>query len=664
MRASEAMRRVAIEGVRPEVDAGRYPAKSSVGERVSVEADVVADGHDLVAAELLHRGPGGDRWTATRMEPLPNDRFRASFEVTAVGRYEYTVRGWIDRFASWRRDLLRKADAGQDVRAELEAGAALVARAARAAGGEDRAALREAAAALRSGIEAGLDAAADDALPVLMDAHPDRRGVTTYARRLAVVADRERARHGAWYELFPRSTSTTSGRPGTLRDVIDGLPYVADMGFDVLYLPPIHPIGVAFRKGPNNELAADVDQDPGSPWAIGGPAGGHTAVHPELGTAEDLDRLAAATAEHGLELALDLAFQCSPDHPWVTEHPEWFRHRPDGSIQYAENPPKRYQDIYPLDFETDDWRELWAALLDVVEFWIGHGVRLFRVDNPHTKPFAFWEWMIGSVKEHHPDVLFLSEAFTRPHVMYRLAKLGFTQSYTYFAWRTTKWELTSYFAELTTPPVVDFFRASLWPNTPDILTEQLQLGGRAAFVQRLVLAATLGANYGIYGPAFELMEHEPLRSGSEEYLHSEKYEIRHWDRGRSDSLRELITAVNRIRRENPALQQDRTLRFHPVENDALIAYSKTDEATGNVIVVVVCLDPVYAQHGWLELPLAELGIDPEAPYEMHDLMTGARYLWEGPRNYVGLNPQVVPAHVFRVSRRGRRRDERDFEYFL
>jgi starch synthase (maltosyl-transferring) len=630
---------------------------------VAVEADVFADGHDLVGAELLLRGPGQEGWTAIRMEPLVNDRFRGSFEVTDQGVYEYTLRGWIDRFGTWRRDLWRKTEAGQDVRPDLAVGAALVERAARTAAGDERRELREAAARMREGGEAGLETALDARLAEVMDAHPDGKGGIIHRQRLRVVADRERARHGAWYELFPRSASATTGRHGTLADVAERLPYVAGMGFDVVYLPPIHPIGLSFRKGPNNVVGAE-HEDPGSPWAIGGPRGGHTAIHPDLGTLRDFDRLVEAVERHGLELALDLALQCSPDHPWVREHPEWFRHRPDGTIQYAENPPKRYQDIYPLDFETEAWHELWAALLEVVEFWIGHGIRIFRVDNPHTKPFAFWEWLIASVKERHPDVLFLSEAFTRPKVMCRLAKVGFTQSYTYFAWRTSKWELTRYFTELTTPPVVDFFRASLWPNTPDILTEQLQLGGRPAFVQRLILAATLGANYGIYGPAFELMEHEPVRSGSEEYLNSEKYEIRHWDLDRPDNLRELIAAVNRIRRENPALQQDRTLCFHSIENEALIAYSKSDEATGNVVVTVVCLDPVYAQHGTLELPLEDLGIDAGAPFEMHDLLTGARYLWQGPRNYVGLNPQVVPAHIFRVSRRGQRRDERDFEYFL
>jgi starch synthase (maltosyl-transferring) len=381
-----------------------------------------------------------------------------------------------------------------------------------------------------------------------------------------------------------------------------------------------------------------------------------------LGTLKDFDRLVKSARKLGIEVALDLAFQCSPDHPWVREHPEWFRHRPDGSIQYAENPPKRYQDIFPIDFETEDWQALWNELRRVVEFWIGHGVRIFRVDNPHTKPFAFWEWLITELKAEQPDLIFLSEAFTRPKVMNRLAKLGFTQSYTYFTWRTTKWELTQYFTELTRTEAAEYFRPHLWPNTPDILTEQLQQGGRPAFVQRLVLAATLGANYGIYGPAYELMEHRPLREGSEEYFGSEKYEIRHWDLARPDSLSDLIARVNRIRHENPALQTDRTLRFHDIDNDALIAYSKRAANGSDFILVVVNLDPHHVQAGWVQLPLDQLGIEPGRRFQVHDLLTDARYQWQGERNFVELDPRVVPAHIMRVRRR--LRTEADFEYFL
>ncbi|HEY6366250.1 MAG TPA: alpha-amylase family glycosyl hydrolase, partial [Candidatus Binatia bacterium] len=442
---------------------------------------------------------------------------------------------------------------------------------------------------------------------------------------------------------------------------IDRLPYVAGMGFDVLYLPPIHPVGNSFRKGKNNTLAAGTN-DVGSPWAIGAKEGGHKAIHPQLGSLADFKRLIEEAKKFDIEIALDIAFQCTPDHPYVEEHPEWFRKRPDGSIQYAENPPKKYQDIYPLDFESEGWEELWKELKSVILFWCEQGVRIFRVDNPHTKTFPFWEWVIGEVKKHHPDALFLAEAFTRPKVMYRLAKLGFSQSYTYFTWRNTKTELTQYFTELTQTEVGDFFRANLWPATPDILTEYLQFGGRPAFMARLVLAAMLGASYGIYGPAFELCENTPREPGSEEYFNSEKYEIKHWDLEKPDSLRELIARVNRIRRENPALQSDRSLRFYPVDNPEIVCFGKRTEDLSNVIVVAVNLDPHHSQSGWLELPSEELGLDPQQTFQMHDLLTDARYLWQGQRNYVRLDPDSVPAQIFHVRPRIRR--EQDFDYFM
>ncbi|HEX6230297.1 MAG TPA: alpha-amylase family glycosyl hydrolase, partial [Actinomycetota bacterium] len=469
----------------------------------------------------------------------------------------------------------------------------------------------------------------------------------TYVRELAVTVDRERARSSAWYELFPRSTADEPGRHGTFDDVIARLPYVSELGFDVLYLPPIHPIGRVHRKGRNNAPVAGPD-DPGSPWAIGSDEGGHTAVHPELGTLADFERLVAAAARHGIEVAIDVAFQCAPDHPWVREHPEWFRLRPDGAVQYAENPPKRYEDIYPLDFETADWKALWEALLEVVRFWIARGVRIFRVDNPHTKPFAFWEWAIGEVKREHPDVIFLSEAFTRPKVMYRLAKLGFTQSYTYFAWRNTKRELTDYLTELTRTGAAEFFRPSFWPNTPDILTAYLQEGGEPAFAVRLVLAATLGATYGIYGPAFELCERTPREPGSEEYLRSEKYEVRSWDLHAGARLQELIARVNRIRREHPALRTNATLRFHGIDDDELLAYSKVSEDRSDAILVVVNLDPFNVRSGWTDIALWELGIEEGADVEAVDLLTGDRFSWRGAHNFVKLDPAERPAHVLSV----------------
>jgi starch synthase (maltosyl-transferring) len=433
------------------------------------------------------------------------------------------------------------------------------------------------------------------------------------------------------------------------------------MGFDVLYLPPIHPIGRAFRKGRNNSTVAGPD-DPGSPWAIGAAEGGHKAIHPELGTLEDFRHLVAAAAQHGIELALDIAFQCAPDHPYVAEHPEWFRRRPDGTIQYAENPPKKYQDIFPFDFETEHWRELWDELKSVVQFWVDQGVRIFRVDNPHTKPFPFWEWLIAEIKRDCPEAIFLAEAFTRPAALFGLAKRGFTQSYNYFPWRNTKWELTQYLTELTRTSVKEFFGLNLWPNTPDILPEYLQYGGRPAHMARFILAATLGPTYGVYGPVYELCENRPLAPGREEYIDSEKYEIKNWDIGRPDSLRGLIGRVNQIRRDNSAFRANHNLRFHDVDNDQIIAYSKSNGDRTNEVLVVVNLDPHYKQSGFITLPLEDLGLDLRQPYQAHDLLTDARYLWHGTRNYVELDPRTVPAHIFVIRRRVR--TEHDFDYYL
>jgi starch synthase (maltosyl-transferring) len=498
-------------------------------------------------------------------------------------------------------------------------------------------------------------------LKALMIRHADRRRATSYGRELVVIVDRDRARHSAWYEMFPRSSSPQPGRPGTLQDCTRRLDYVAAMGFDVLYLPPIHPIGRVNRKGKNNAETA-LPEDVGSPWAIGAREGGHKAIDPQLGTLQDFKQLLSRARQLDLEVALDLAYQCAPDHPYVQDHQGWFRMRPDGTVQYAENPPKKYQDIYPLDFETEKSPELWEELKSVVLYWMEQGVRIFRVDNPHTKPFDFWEWLITDIKSRHPDVLFLAEAFTRPKVMYELAKLGFSQSYTYFAWRNAKQELTEYFTELTQTDVREYFRPNLWPNTPDILTEFLQQGGRPAFMIRLLLAATLGANYGIYGPAFELGEHLPVHERSEEYLNSEKYQVRHWDLDNPASLAELITRTNQIRRENPALHADLSLRFHSVDNQQLIAYSKTSDDLLNIIVAVVNLDPYHTQAGMIDLPLDLFHLDARQPYQMHDLLTDAKYVWRGPRNYVELNPQRLPAHIFCIRRRVR--TENGVDYFV
>lgn len=655
--------RVVIEAVKPEIDGGRFPIKRTVGETVVVEADVFADGHDAISAALLYRPESDSDWTEAPMDYLNNDHWRAEFTVTEVGRYRYGVQGWVDRFKSWRRDLKKRVEARQNVEVDLLIGARLVEEAARRAADRDAKRLKAWAVTLRiKGEQAKrIHSALSEELAQMMERYPDKRFATTYATELVVDVDRDRARFSSWYEMFPRSCSPQPGRHGTFKDCEARLPEIAAMGFDVLYFPPIHPIGRAYRKGKNNATHAGPD-DVGSPWAIGAKEGGHKAIHPQLGTLADFRRLVSKAKQHGIEIALDIAFQCSPDDPYIKEHPEWFRQRPDGTVQYAENPPKKYQDIYPFDFETSDWQPLWDELKSVVRFWCEQGVRIFRVDNPHTKPFAFWEWMIGDLKRKYPDTIFLAEAFTRPKVMYELAKLGFTQSYTYFAWRNTKAELTQYFTELAQSDVREYFRPNLWPNTPDILTEYLQFGGRPAFISRLVLAATLGASYGIYGPAFELCENRPREPRSEEYLDSEKYEIKHWDTNNPNSLKDLITRVNRIRRENPALQSDRSLRFYPTDNDELICYGKHTDDFSEVILVVVSLDPRHTHSGWVELPIHELGLSPDKPYQVHDLLDDARYLWHGPRNFVELNPHELPAHIFRVRRLVR--TERDFDYYL
>ncbi len=655
----DARRRVVIAAVSPEIDGGRFPVKRAVGEGVVVEAEIFADGHDTLAAVLKHRHESAPDWTEVPMTALVNDRWRGRFNATKLGRYAYTIEGWVDGYRTWSARLAKRVAAGQDIKLELEIGARLIDEAAARASAPDAAKLTALAVAIRKQA-AGPDAKQKEELDPLMDRHTDRSLSTTSARELEVVVEPERARFGAWYEVFPRSTGK-AGVHGTFRDLENRLPYISGMGFDILYLPPIHPIGQTHRKGRNNSTRAEAGE-PGSPWAIGSAEGGHKSINPQLGTLDDFKRLVTLAGEHGLSIALDIAFQCSPDHPYVREHPEWFQHRPDGTIQYAENPPKKYEDIVPFDFETESWRELWAELLSIVEFWVAQGVKVLRVDNPHTKPFPFWDWLIAEVKRNHPEVIFLSEAFTRPKVMYRLAKAGFSQSYTYFAWRNTAWELAQYLGEITRPPVIEFMRANLWPNTPDILTEYLQNGGRNAFAARFLLAATLGASYGIYGPAFELCESRAREAGSEEYLDSEKYQLRGWNLDSPESLRELIKLVNKVRRENPALQHDRGLRFHPTENDQLVAYTKATDDLSEVVLTVVNVDPHHTQIGMVTLPLEELGIEQGRSYQAHELLSGARYLWNGPRNYVEINPTSVPGQIFRFRRRVR--SEHDFEYFL
>ena len=606
------LKRVVVEAVTPDVDEGRYPAKRTVGEDLVVEADVYADGHDVLAAMLLWRRRGDAAWNETPMEALPNDRWRGSFTLAdAFATYEFTVEGWVDARATWQHGLDKKLAAGQDVSSER----------------------REEA---------------------LLPEDGGRSTATRYPRVLTVIAERERARFGAWYEMFPRSAGSDPSRSATFAEAAARLPYIASMGFDVVYLPPIHPIGTSFRKGRNNTLTADPG-DPGSPWAIGSPDGGHTAVEPGLGTLDDFDRFVAAARNQRLEVALDIAFQASPDHPYVQDHPAWFRHRPDGTIKYAENPPKKYQDIYPFDFASADWDALWRELKAVIEFWIARGVTIFRVDNPHTKPFRFWEWALGDIRAAHPETIFLAEAFTRPKIMRHLAKIGFSQSYSYFTWRNTKEEIEEYFTELATTEVRHYLRPNLFANTPDILHEYLQKGGRPAFQVRLILAATLGASYGIYS-GFELAENVPVKAGSEEYLDSEKYQIRPRDFDVPHSLAELIARVNGIRRAHPALQFDHGLEFHETDNPQLICYSKRtplDGAQGRAgadpILVVVNLDPFNMQHGHVRLPLVEWKLPPDTTTHAADLLSGETYVWRGEWNYVRLDPQIGVAHILAMT---------------
>jgi starch synthase (maltosyl-transferring) len=654
-------RRAVIDAVRPCVDGGRYPAKRVTGDRVIVEADIFTDGHDALRCVLMHRKKGARAWEESDMGLINNDLWEGGFVVTELGRYQFTVTAWVDSFLSWRQDLAKRADPA-DVAVALQMGVALIEAAAARAKGVDAKALAAAAKTLAADTdpEKRRAAAIGDELLELMRRHPDRNFATTYPLELEIVVDPPRARASAWYELFPRSTADQPGRHGTFRDCEKRLDYVADLGFDIVYFPPIHPIGRVKRKGRNNTLRAKPD-DPGSPWAIGAKEGGHKAVLADLGRLEDFRRLVKAARDRGIAVALDIAFQCAPDHPYVKEHPGWFRHRPDGTVQFAENPPKKYEDIYPFNFECDEWRELWQELKSVFSFWVEQGVTIFRVDNPHTKPFAFWEWAIGELKSEHPELIFLSEAFTRPKIMHRLAKLGFTQSYTYFPWRNTKAELTEYFTELSQSPSRNYFLPNHWPNTPDILTGYLQNGGRPAFMARLVLAATLGANYGIYGPAFEQCENAPREPGAEEYLNSEKYEVRHWNLGAAGNLAPLVKKVNAARRDNPALQQDWNLKFVATDNPELICYGKFTEDRANVILVAVNLNPYYKHAGFIEVPLIDFGIDPERPYVVEDLISGAAYTWQGARNYVELDPTVCPAHVFRLKKR--ERSEKDFENF-
>lgn len=655
--------RVQISGVQPRIEGGRYPIKRIVDDVIEITADIVADGHNVLAVMLLYKEETASEWSETPMEHDINDRWQAQLKPTRLGRWQYRVQAWVDEFATWQRDLEKRINAAQDVAVDLLIGLALVEQATKRASTADKEPFSRCIQAIgnKQNVAEAIRVSLSDELADLMRRHPDRQYTATYKDILQIVVDPKQAQFSAWYEVFPRSCSPHPGQHGTFNDLIARLPYIADMGFDVLYLPPIHPIGTTHRKGKNNNPVCEAG-DVGSPWAIGAAEGGHMAIHPQLGTLADFRKLIAQAQVFGISVALDLAFQCSPDHPYVKEHPEWFRMRPDNTIQYAENPPKKYQDIYPLEFQSPAWEELWEELRRVVMYWIDQGVRIFRVDNPHTKDFSFWEWLIESVKKEAPDTIFLAEAFTRPRLMSQLAKLGFTQSYTYFAWRNSKWELEDYLTTLTTTGLKEYFRPNFWPNTPDILNDYLQIGRQPAFKARLVLAATLSSSYGIYGPSFELCDGLPVEIGSEEYMNSEKYEIRSWNLDEPHSLKHYIAQVNKIRRENAVLQSNNNLEFYPVDNENIICYGKHSDDFSEILLITVNLDPNWVQSGWLELPLDEFDIPSERPYQVHDLLDNQRYLWNGSRNFIQLEPHTAPAHIFRLRRY--QRSERDFDYYF
>ena len=640
---------VTIENVQPLIDCGRYPIKRIVGEDLVVEADIFKDGHDVVAAILKWR-VGKRGWRQTPMMFVDNDRWRGVCTFYDEAIHEYTVEAWTDTFRSWQQEFAKKFEAGiSDLQSEALAGAAIVeAAAGRARDRADAARLREFAEQIGRGANSAIySTARSGELEVLMATYPDRADAAQYEPAPRVVVDRTAALFGAWYEFFPRSAEGRGDRGSTFRDCLPRVDDARGMGFDVIYFPPIHPIGHTKRKGRNNAITSEPG-DPGVPWAIGSEAGGHKAIEPSLGTLEDFDWLQKEVRKRGMEIALDFAINCSPDHPYVKEHPDWFYKRPDGTIKYAENPPKKYEDIYPLNFRCENWRELWAEMMSVVLFWAEHGVRIFRVDNPHTKPVAFWEYLIGGVREKYPDAIFLSEAFTRPKMMKALARAGFNQSYTYFTWRNSKQELMEYFTELTQTEMSEYFRPNLWPNTPDILPFLLQEGGRPAFMIRVLMAATLSPLYGIYS-GYELCENKPL-PGREEYLDSEKYQFKERDWNAPGNIKHWITRINKIRRENRALQMYTNLRFYRADNDAILCYGKMTPARDNIILVVVNLDPFRKQNSFVHVPIEEFGQMESNEYQVHDLLSDARYIWRGGQNYVELDPEIQPAHVFLVRR--------------
>ena len=636
--------RVIIENVQPQVEGGLYPAKRTAGEVVTVTADIFADGHDHIRGHLLYKKQGESVWKTMELKASYNDSWYASFQVNETGKYVFTVKAWVDHFETWYDGFKKKAAAAVDVKVELMEGALMLKKLSASDPSLKKAASRLEKSDSHSEV---VDYVLSSEFEDIVHQHPLIEFETSFDRELAVVVEHKKANYSSWYELFPRSASLTDGRHGTFKDVIKLLPRVAAMGFDILYLPPIHPIGKINRKGKNNSVRS-LPGEPGSPWAIGSDEGGHKAIHPELGTLDDYKKLIAEAKKHGIDIAMDVAFQCAPDHPYVKEHPDWFRQRPDGTIQYAENPPKKYQDIYPFNFECDDWKGLWEELKSVFLFWIEQGVKVFRVDNPHTKPIQFWQWTIAEIGKQHDDIIFLSEAFTKPKVMASLAKVGFTQSYTYFTWRITKQEIIEYMTELVYGPSRNYFRPNFWPNTPDILPFHLQHQSENIFILRLALAATLSSSYGIYGPPYEFCENIPVQ-GKEEYYNSEKYEIKKYDWKKTNRLTDIITILNRARKDHAALQSTWNIQFCQVENPNLIAYLKATEDLTDILLVVVNLDPYNRQWGYVQLPKERLKLSDRINVKLHDVMTDEHYTWTQEWNYTEIDPFKMPFHLFKLA---------------
>lgn len=643
-------KRVIITNVKPSVQGAQFPAKGVLNEDIIFSADIFIDGHDEVSASVFVKHKTERDWKELRMKHISNDRWEACLTPAILGFYEFKIEGWVDHFTTWKNGLVKKHGAGQDIRVELLIGAEILATTASIAHNRDKQLLEKWANNLKrsESADTAIALALDDEVAETVWRYRDDALVTKHAQIFEIEVERKKAGFSTWYELFPRSAALEPGKHGTFNDVKRLLPRVAKMGFDVLYFPPIHPIGEVNRKGKNNSLTAEAG-DVGSPWAIGSRLGGHKDIHPELGSLEEFKSLVGEAKTLDIEIALDIAYQCAPDHPYVKEHPQWFKWRPDGTVQYAENPPKKYEDILPFNFETEDWQNLWLELKSVIDYWVEQGITVFRIDNPHTKAFQFWEWMIKEVRNKNPEIIFLAEAFTRPRIMERLGKAGFNQSYTYFTWRNTKQEIEEYVNELTQTELKYYFRPNFWPNTPDILPPELTFGGENAHIMKLILAATLSSNYGLYGPVYEFCINTP-HPRKEEYIDNEKYELKHWNWNEYTRIKEIITWVNKIRKANTALHTTNNIRFAETTSDQIICYTKSDPETKNSLIIAVNLDPYHTHGAHVKIPIEKLGIEFDQQYVVHDLLSGEKYKWQNEWNYVQLNPYAMPAHIFKIER--------------